>query len=60
MNFLKSRFFGLMGISVATALLFSSDGAVALERATATTSYINVFQAFFLGMVQGLTEFLPI
>jgi len=55
-----------MGIGTASTLLtlatadagFTQQG---LESATtATTTQINIFQALILGLVQGLTEFLPI
>ena len=63
---LPHRLLRMMGIGTASTLLtlataeagFTQQG---LEPATTTTAgQVNIFQALILGLVQGLTEFLPI
>jgi undecaprenyl-diphosphatase len=64
---LKRQWFMLFGIStlvgfVATPLkvLGTNSSPELTSAALSTTPQVNVFQAFILGLVQGLTEFLPI
>jgi len=67
MNLLKRRWFMLLGIGTSSALVTAlskqanatQSGITELTN-TPTPPQIDIFQAAVLGMVQGLTEFLPI
>jgi undecaprenyl-diphosphatase len=66
----RGQWFKLVGIGVISAILtfplnvlgttLSPDVASTATTATTATPQVNAFQAVVLGMVQGLTEFLPI
>jgi len=57
----QRQLFKLLGIGTASILLALPLKALSESpAATPSTSQVNVFQAFVLGFVQGVTEFLPI
>jgi undecaprenyl-diphosphatase len=71
MTLLKRRWLMLLGVGTTSALLTAMSkqtdatpaGMIALTNTPtteATTHALNIFQAVVLGLVQGLTEFLPI
>ena len=66
MVFSRFRFFMLLAASGVVSALASSQKAFGAGAAEATTAspvaevQLNLFQAIALGMVQGMTEFLPI
>lgn len=72
---MRSQFFTLLGAGIGSAVLafplkalsnhfWGGMGAIAIatpaQAAVEGATDINIFQAFILGLVQGLTEFLPI
>ncbi|MGB3693041.1 MAG: undecaprenyl-diphosphate phosphatase [Spirulinaceae cyanobacterium] len=67
MNSKKQKWFKFASTAILALLsllilesLFASQSLSISEASTQTASQINIFQAVVLGMVQGLTEFLPI
>ena len=59
MTITKNKLFQLTGVAVASAVLTIPLKAIA-QAMPSQLSQMNVFQAAILGMVQGLTEFIPI
>ncbi|NER97546.1 MAG: undecaprenyl-diphosphate phosphatase [Symploca sp. SIO1B1] len=63
---LKRQLFALFGAGFLSAFLASplqvlaTNQPIQLASTTTTTSQVNIVQATILGLVQGLTEFLPI